>query len=103
MLHKALRHLRRYHQMTQEQLASRLEISNNYLSEIESGKKAHALTVDLLERYSKVFDVPVSSLMLFSEQLDSNRRSEKVRVAIASKVLKVMDWIDADEKSVTQT
>jgi transcriptional regulator with XRE-family HTH domain len=102
MLHKALRHLRRYHRMTQEQLASRLEISNNYLSEIESGKKAHALTVDLLERYAKVFDVPVSSLMLFSEQLDSTRRSEKIRVAIASKVLKVMDWIDADEKSVTQ-
>ncbi|HDR8961602.1 helix-turn-helix domain-containing protein [Burkholderia vietnamiensis] len=101
MLHKALRHLRRYHQMTQEQLAKRLEISNNYLSEIESGKKAHALTIDLLQRYAEVFDVPVSSLLLFSEQLDSNRRSEKIRVAIAAKVLKVMDWIDADEKSVT--
>jgi transcriptional regulator with XRE-family HTH domain len=101
MLHKALRHLRRYHQMTQDQLAKQLEISNNYLSEIESGKKAHALTIDLLERYAQVFDVPVSSLMLFSEQLDSNRRSEKVRVAIAAKVLKVMDWIDADEESIT--
>jgi transcriptional regulator with XRE-family HTH domain len=101
MLHKALRHLRRYHQMTQEQLAKRLEISNNYLSEIESGKKAHALTVDLLERYAQVFDVPVSSLMLFSEHLDSDRRSGKFRVAIAAKVLKVMDWIDADEESVT--
>jgi len=101
MLHKALRHLRRYHQMTQEQLAKRLEISNNYLSEIESGKKAHALTIDLLERYAQVFEVPVSSLMLFSEQLDSDRRSEKIRVAIAAKVLKVMDWIDADEESVT--
>lgn len=101
MLHKALRHLRRYHQMTQEQLAKRLEISNNYLSEIESGKKAHALTIDLLERYAQVFEVPVSSLMLFSEQLDSDRRSEKIRVAIAAKVLKVMDWIDADEESIT--
>jgi transcriptional regulator with XRE-family HTH domain len=101
MLHKALRHLRRYHQMTQEQLAKRLEISNNYLSEIESGKKAHALTIDLLERYAQVFEVPVSSLMLFSEQLDSDRRSEKIRVAIAAKVLKVMDWIDADEESVS--
>jgi hypothetical protein len=37
--------------------------------------------------------------MLFSEQLDSSRRSEKVRVAIAAKVLKVLDWVDADEKS----
>ncbi|WP_250510319.1 helix-turn-helix transcriptional regulator [Caballeronia sp. GACF4] len=99
MLHQALRHLRRYHQMTQGELAKRLEISNTYLSEIESGKKAHALTVDLLGRYAQVFDVPVSSLMLFSEQLDSKRRSDKLRVAIAGKVLKVMDWIDADKKS----
>lgn len=99
MLHKALRHLRRYHQMTQEELAKRLEISNNYLSEIESGKRAHAITVDLLDRYATVFGVPTSSLMLFSEQLDASRRSEKVRIAIASKVLKVLDWVDADGKS----
>lgn len=99
MLHKALRHLRRYNQMTQEELAKRLEISNNYLSEIESGKRAHAITVDLLSRYASVFGVPVSSLLLFSEQLDSTRRSEKVRVAIAAKVLKVLDWVDADEQS----
>ncbi len=99
MLHKALRHLRRYHQMKQEDLANRLGISNNYLSEIESGKKAHAITIDLLNRYASVFGVPVSSLLLFSEQLDSSRRSEKIRVAIAAKVLKVLDWVDADEKS----
>lgn len=101
MLHKALRHLRRYHQMKQDELAGQLGISNNYLSEIESGKRAHAITVDLLERYAGVFGVPVSSLMLFSEQLESGKRSEKVRVAIASKVLKVLDWVDADEESVS--
>ncbi|MGE8450147.1 MAG: helix-turn-helix domain-containing protein [Pseudomonadales bacterium] len=100
MLHKALRHLRRYHQMTQEDLARRLEISNNYLSEIESGKKAHAITIDLLNRYAAIFDVPVSSLMLFSEQLDSGRRSEKIRVAMAAKILKVLDWVAADEETV---
>lgn len=100
MLHKALRHLRRYHQMTQEDLARRLEISNNYLSEIESGKKAHAITIDLLNRYAAIFDVPVSSLMLFSEQLDSGRRSEKIRVAMAAKILKVLDWVATDEETV---
>ncbi|AOJ25859.1 MULTISPECIES: helix-turn-helix domain-containing protein [Burkholderia] len=98
MLHKALRHLRRYHRMTQEELASRLEISNNYLSEIESGKKAHAITVDLLNRYASVFGVPVSSLMLFSEELESDKRSEKIRVAMASNVLKVLDWVAADDE-----
>ncbi|WP_175919418.1 helix-turn-helix domain-containing protein [Burkholderia pyrrocinia] len=98
MLHKALRHLRRYHRMTQEELASRLEISNNYLSEIESGKKAHAITVDLLNRYASVFGVPVSSLMLFSEELESDKRSEKIRVAMATNVLKVLDWVAADDE-----
>lgn len=98
MLHKALRHLRRYHRMTQEELAGRLEISNNYLSEIESGKKAHAITVDLLNRYASVFGVPVSSLMLFSEELESDKRSEKIRVAMAANVLKVLDWVAADEE-----
>lgn len=97
MLHKALRHLRRYHGMKQEDLAKQLGISNTYLSEIESGKKAHAITVELLERYSKVFGVPVSSLMLFSEQMSSPKRSEKLRLAMAAKVVKVLDWLDANE------
>jgi len=99
MLHRALRHLRRYNQMTQENLAKKLDISNNYLSEIESGKRAHAITVDLLNRYALIFDVPASSLLLFSEQLDPIRRSDKLRVAMASKVLKVLDWVASDEKS----
>jgi transcriptional regulator with XRE-family HTH domain len=88
--------------MKQDVLAKRLGISNAYLSEIESGKKAHAITVDLLRRYSEVFDVPVSSLMLFSEHLESGARSEKIRLALASKVVRILDWIDADEEQVAQ-
>ncbi|MBX3625347.1 MAG: helix-turn-helix transcriptional regulator [Rhizobacter sp.] len=94
MLHSALRHLRRYHGMRQQDLADELGISNNYLSEIESGLKAHAITIDLLNRYAAIFKVPASSLMLFSEQLDSEKRSEKLRLAMAAKLLKVLDWID---------
>jgi transcriptional regulator with XRE-family HTH domain len=100
MLHKALRHLRRYHRIKQQDLAQQLGISASYLSEIESGAKAHAITVDLLNRYAELFNVPVSSLMLFSEQLSSGKRSEKLRVAMAAKLLKVLDWIDqhADDR-----
>lgn len=94
MLYQALRHLRRYHGMKQQDLAAKLGISNNYLSEIESGTKAHAITVELLNKYAEVFGVPVSTLMLFSEQLDSNKRSDRLRVAMASKVLKMLEWID---------
>ena len=101
MLHAALKHLRRYNRMTQQDLAKRLEISNSYLSEIESGAKAHAITVDLLSRYSAIFDIPVSSLMLFSEQIESGKRSEKLRVAMASKVIKILDWIDGHDEQET--
>ena len=101
MLHSALRHLRRYHGIRQQDLADQLGISNTYLSEIESGVKAHAITVDLLSRYGAIFKVPVSSILLFSEQVGSNRRSEKMRVAMAAKLLKVLDWIDEHAEPTT--
>lgn len=94
MLNQALRHLRRYHGMKQQDLAVKLGISNNYLSEIESGAKAHVITVELLNKYAEIFKVPASTLMLFSEQLDSGKRSEKLRFSMAAKVLKMLDWID---------
>ena len=97
MLHSALRHLRAYHGLKQQDLAAKLHISKSYLSEIESGAKAHAITVDLLNKYAEIFNVPVSTLMLFSEQLDSGKRSEKLRVAMAAKVIKMLDWIDRHE------
>lgn len=94
MLNQALKHLRQYHGMKQQELALQLGISNNYLSEIESGAKAHAITVDLLNRYSVIFKVPVSTLMLFSEQLDAAKRSDRLRVSMAKKVLDMLNWID---------
>lgn len=94
MLNQALRHLRRYHRMKQQDLAARLGISNNYLSEIESGAKAHVITVELLNKYAEIFEVPASTLMLFAEQLGSGKRSEKLRVAMAGRVLKMLEWID---------
>lgn len=101
MLNQALRYLRRYHGMKQQDLAVKLGISNNYLSEIESGTKAHVITVELLSKYAEIFKVPASTLMLFSEQLDSGKRSEKLRVSMAAKVLKMLDWIDQHDDKQT--
>lgn len=98
MLHLALKHLRRFHKFQQQDLALKLGISNSYLSEIESGVKAHAITIDLLNRYSIIFDIPVSTILLFSEQVESNRRSDRLRVAMAGKVLKILEWIDAKDE-----
>ena len=89
----ALRLVRVFHDMSQTALAEKLNISKSYLSEIEKGEKKK-VTLDLLERYSQVFNLPVSSLMFFAEQVDDGPR-EKMRGAIAGKVLKMLEWISA--------
>ena len=70
MLNKALRLMRVFHDLSQKDLAEKLGMSKSYLSEIESGKKTP--TLDLLSRYSEIFDIPLSSIMFFSENLDNN-------------------------------
>ncbi len=92
MLNRALKLLRTYHQFTQVELARRLFISNSYLSEIEKGSKTPG--VDLLEKYSEVFKMPVSSIMLFSETMnDPQNAGERIRVAAAEKILRLLEWI----------
>jgi transcriptional regulator with XRE-family HTH domain len=88
--------------LTQVDLAKRLGISNSYLSEIESGDKPPQL--DLLEKYSVIFKMPTSSILLFSESMDGEvRHVGKVRVGAADKILRLLEWIeerDAIQKHV---
>lgn len=91
MLNEALRLMRVFHDLTQRELASQLGISKSHLSEIETGKKNPSLS--LLERYSDVFEIPVSSIMFFSENLNSGKPSEKLRVFVSSKVLALLNFI----------
>lgn len=91
MLNKALRLMRVFHDLSQKDLAEKLGISKSYLSEIESGKKT--LTLDLLNRYSGIFDIPPSSIMFFSESLNSDLKTEKLRTFISSKVITLLNFI----------
>lgn len=93
MLNRALKLLRTYHQFKQIELAKRLGISNSYLSEIEAGLKVPGL--DLLDKYAEIFKMPTSSILLFSEKMTSDKKfSEKVRLAAADKVLRLLEWIE---------
>lgn len=93
MLNRALRLLRTYHQLTQVELAKRLGISNSYLSEIESGDKTPQL--DLLEKYSEIFKMPTSSIVLFSESMGGERpRGSKLRIGAADKILRLLEWLE---------
>ncbi len=94
MQHEALRLVRVFHDMNQTTLAERLQISKSYLSEIENGKKQ--VTLELLQKYAETFGMPLSSLLFFAEQVDGGAR-EKVRTAIAGKVVKMLDWMAAKD------
>ena len=96
MLNKALKLLRTYHQLNQAELALKLEISNSYLCEIEKGVKSPS--IDLLAKYAEVFKMPVSNILLFSEKIEApHKTSERLRVIAASKVIKLLEWIDERE------
>lgn len=86
---RTLHLIRAYHNMKQVDLAERLNISKSYLSEIESGKKKPSL--DLLERYSDIFEIPLSSIMVFYEQYDKPLKN-KARDFIADKALRLLSW-----------
>jgi transcriptional regulator with XRE-family HTH domain len=93
MLKDALRLIRVFHDLSQKDLAQKLDISKSYLSEVESGKKNP--TIDLLNRYSDIFNIPMSSIMFFSERLDSgtNGKIESARNFLSSKIISILDFI----------
>jgi transcriptional regulator with XRE-family HTH domain len=93
MLNEALRLIRVYHDITQKDAASRLQISSPYLSEIETGKKEPTMAV--LRKYSEVFDIPMSSILFFSEHMEDGRPTGHLKTAISSKVLSLLQFIAA--------
>ena len=102
MIHQALKKIREFHNIKQSELSMRLGISNSYLSEIESGKKSPSL--ELLDKYSDIFNIPVSSLILFSETLDDEEAKaslEASRVACsqaAEEARRADGWREAAEE-----
>ncbi|EKO3480161.1 helix-turn-helix transcriptional regulator [Vibrio fluvialis] len=92
MLHKALRLIRKYHNKSPSEAALALGISKNELSEIESNQRP--VSPDLLNKYANLFELPVSSLVLFSETIEKERKySQIVRKSLAGKALKILEWM----------
>lgn len=92
MFGEALRLVRAFHDVNQTELADALGISRSYLSEIESGKKVPSL--DLLQRYSSHFDIPLSSLILFSENTGESQRDLNVKSMLGRKAIAILQWIE---------
>ena len=96
MLCEALRLIRVFHDLNQTELATQLGMSKSYLSEIESGKKQPR--IELVERYASKFNLPVSSILFFSENLanpsDSAKAADKAKGVIARKVIDFLRLVE---------
>lgn len=93
MLNKALKLLRVFNELSQTEMAQKLGVTKSWISEIENGHKAPTLA--LLQNYADVLEMPLSSLLFFSEHLENNSATERTRVFVSKKVLAILDYIAA--------
>jgi transcriptional regulator with XRE-family HTH domain len=59
---KRLKELRKKHKLTQEQLAQASEVDYKYIQRLE-GQKPSSPTLNILEKFAKVFKVSISKLL----------------------------------------
>lgn len=98
MLNIALKTIRQYHRLNQNELANNLALSPSYISEIEKGKKEPSL--DVLQKYAQHFNVPLSSLIVFSETLDGEHSTNKVKTFLSTKMLSILEWITEQDETL---
>ncbi|MBK9494687.1 MAG: helix-turn-helix transcriptional regulator [Xanthomonadales bacterium] len=92
MFGEALRLVRSFHEVNQSDLAAQLGISRSYVSEIESGRKVPSL--ELLQKYAAHFEMPLSSLILFSENSGESERDLRVKTMLGEKVIAILQWVE---------
>lgn len=98
MINEALRLIRVYHDMRQSEVAEKLGMSSSYLSEIEKGSKKP--TLELVEKYAVLFQVPASSIMFFSENMNKGASYENARGFVASKIISLMQFLEEKAERV---
>ena len=92
-INETLKMLRSIYGLTGKELAKSLQISTSYLSEIENGKKSPSL--DLLEKYSTVFDIKLSTLILFTEEQSNNNFYTTAKTKTRDTLFRFIKFLDS--------
>ena len=91
MIHKALRLIRLYHDVSMIELAKQLDICSSYLSAIETGKQKPSLAI--IEKYAKIFDIKASAILFFSENISDATISGILQNNIRGNIITFMEAI----------
>lgn len=91
-----LKQLRLIYNYNSKELAEKLNISPSYLSEIENNKKNPSIKI--LDSYSEVFNIKLSTLILLFENENNLSFSKKfISKIITSLIENTSSFIDNDE------
>ena len=90
---EALRLLRIFYGYKSTELAIKLGISQGYVSEIENDKRTPSLEV--LDKYAKVFGMKKSTILLFVESLGEKKNQNKKEVVANAgiRLLKILERV----------
>ena len=101
MLGEALRLIRVFHDMNQNELARRLGVSQSHLSDIERDRKTPSN--ELVTRYAREFGLPVSSIWFFDEKLTDGAPPRVINKAQGVIADKVLDFLRIVERRRSET
>ena len=102
MIGDVLKRTRNIYGYKASEMSALLGISPSYLSEIENNKKQPSL--ELLEKYSNIYGIRLSSLILLSENIEEAEQQGKGTVIIRNMMMHLIQGMssvgeETDEKS----
>lgn len=96
MINEALRLLRLYCRYSQTEMASRLNVTQSLVSDIEGARKS--VSMDLLQAYSDAAGIKMSQLLFFAEEIEGQPVARRGQLIIADKVLKLLERLHPVER-----
>lgn len=93
-----LKRLRIIYGIKASDMAKELELSTSYLSEIENNKKVP--NIKLLEKYAKIYQIKVSSLILLAESHEEMKAKGKGDEFIRKLMIKLINSTYAIKKAL---
>ena len=94
-----IQYFRKMRNLTQAQLAEKVKINKNYLSQIESGSTSKAISLPLLIQISKALEVDLSILVDLND-LEKSKNEIKKQLEEIKSIFDEMKQLNADLDSI---